>query len=139
MYSTQCFCYSMFHVFTLEKTGPMIRKSKQQIAEDNKTANITDLAKLRFKMLKPCEGVIEVVNCADQGRICTLKVSDFDSVQDAQAYGQLLVLAPQILRACLTDAGKLEQVVGRYKKYRVEKEKQKKYRRYTAKKRTAEP
>jgi hypothetical protein len=72
----------------------MTRKSKQLKAEENKTIAMTDLVGLRFKMLKPCDGVIEVVNSQDQGRICTLKLSDFGSVQDAQVYGQLLVLAP---------------------------------------------
>jgi hypothetical protein len=106
----------------------MIRKSKQRKAEENKTAVITDLAKLRFKMLQPYEGIIEVVNSSDHGRICSLRVSDFASVEDAQVYGQLLVLAPQLLSAALNDAEKLMEVVQRFKNYRAQMEKKKQKR-----------
>jgi hypothetical protein len=115
---------------------PMIRKSKQRRAEENKTASITGLATLRFKMLKPYEGIIELVNSSDQGRICSLRVSDFASVEDAQVYGQLMVMAPQLLSAALNDAEELLQVVKRFKQYRALMEK-KKQKRAVSKKRNS--
>lgn len=92
----------------------MTAKSKQLKAEENKTISITELTRLRFKTLKPYKGVIEVANCADMGRVCSLQISDFKSITDAQVYAQLLVLAPQLLGAYLSDAEKLEQIVNRF-------------------------
>lgn len=94
----------------------MTTQSKQLKAEENKTISITELTRLRFKMLKPYKGIIEIANCADMGRVCMLRVSDFKSVADAQVYAQLLVLPPQLLGAYLSDAEKLEQVVRRFEK-----------------------
>jgi hypothetical protein len=94
----------------------MTVKSKQLKAEENKTISITELTRLRFNSLKPYKGIIEVVNCADMGRVCILRVSDFVSAENAHVYAQLLVLAPQLLGAYLGDPKKLEQVVKRFEK-----------------------
>jgi hypothetical protein len=105
----------------------MTVKSKQLKAEENKTISITELTLLRFKTLKPYKGIIEVVNCADMGRVCMLRVSDFVSVSNAQVYAQLLVLAPQLLGAYLGDPKKLEQVVKRFeKRFKIMKSTQRK-------------
>lgn len=94
----------------------MAMKSKQRRAEENKTISIAELTRLKFKMLKPADGMIEIVNWQDMGRVCVLQVSDFKSLADAQVYAQLLILAPQLLAAYLSDAEKLEQVVKRFEK-----------------------
>ena len=94
----------------------MNQKSKQLRAEENKTIRITELIGLRFKAMKPENGIIEIANRADQGRVCTLKVSDFKSMEDAKVYAQLLVLAPQLLGEYLSDVDRLEQSVRRFEK-----------------------
>jgi hypothetical protein len=98
------------------ETDDMTTKSKQLKAEESKTISITELTRLRFKTLKPYKGIIEVVNCVDMGRVCSLRVNDFKSIADAHVYAQLLVLAPQLLGAYLNDAEKLEQVVKRFER-----------------------
>jgi hypothetical protein len=94
----------------------MSPQSKQFEAEENKTISITEVRKLHFKILKPGKDVIEIVNQADNGRVCTLKISDFRSATDARIYAELLRLAPALLNEYLTDAKKLGQVVNRLEK-----------------------
>lgn len=76
----------------------MTRKSKYRKAGDNETIAITDLATMRFKMLKPRDGIIEIVNSLGHGRICALKISDFRSRKEAELIAGLLRLAPELLQ-----------------------------------------
>lgn len=99
-----------------QKQHTMNYKSKQSQAEGNKTISITEITKLRFKVLKPDKGCIELVNDADQGRICTLKISDFRSIGDAKVYADLLRLAPELLNEYISDTKTLEEVVERLEK-----------------------
>lgn len=94
----------------------MNTKSKQARAEEKKTISITEVSKLQFKVLKPDKGCIELVNIADQGRVCTLKISDFNSPEDAKVYAELLRLAPELLNEYICDTKTLEEVVKRLKK-----------------------
>lgn len=94
----------------------MTVKSKQCQAEEIKTISITELTQLRFRVLNASRGVIEIVNCQDMGRVCSVRLTDFKSVSDAQVYAQLLVLAPKLLAAYLSDPEKLKQVVKRFEK-----------------------
>ncbi|MEO5643962.1 MAG: hypothetical protein ABIQ40_20290 [Bacteroidia bacterium] len=94
----------------------MSHKSKQSKAEETKTISITELTKLRFKVLKPDKGCIELVNAVDQGRVCTLKISDFKSAEDAKVYAELLRLTPELLNEYISDTKTLEEVVKRLKK-----------------------
>ena len=73
----------------------MPQTSKQSESEEQKTISITETRKLRLEVLKPINGKIEIVNTADQGRVCTLTISDFKSLKDAEAYADLLKLAPK--------------------------------------------
>ncbi|MEO5645224.1 MAG: hypothetical protein ABIS12_18020 [Bacteroidia bacterium] len=91
----------------------MKKGSKQFQKEENKTISITEVRKLRFKVLKPNKGEIEIVNHADNGRVCKLLISDFRSVSDANVYAELLKLAPELLNEYMNDTKKLEQVVAR--------------------------
>ncbi len=102
-----------------------MKKSRQFQAEKEKTISVTEVKELRFKIHKPDKGLIEIVNCADYGRICTLRISDFLSVSDAQVYAELIKLAPELLRDYLTDAKTLQEVVSRLQK-KVEQQKEKK-------------
>lgn len=81
----------------------MSLKSKQGRLEEIKTISIAELTQLKFRILKPAKGQIEIVNAADMGRICTLRISDFRSTSDARIYAQLLVLAPLLLDENGTD------------------------------------
>ena len=90
--------------------------SKQSQAEENKTISITEVRELRFIVLKPNKRIIEIVNKADNGRVCTLRVSDFRSKGDAEVYAELLRLAPELLNEYLSNTKTLEQVVGRLEK-----------------------
>src|SRR5215218_8296573 len=103
-----------------------MEKSRQSQSEEQKTINITEARKLRLKILKPDKGLIEIVNSKDNGRVCTLRVEDFRSVDDALVYAELLKLAPQLLDNYLSDAKTLEEVVTRLdKKIALAKEKNK--------------
>jgi hypothetical protein len=91
-------------------------KSKQFQAEVDKTISITEVRELRLKVLKPQKGVIEIINQADNGRVCTLRIDDFRSLNDAKIYAELLRLAPELLNEYITDAKNLERVVTRLEK-----------------------
>ena len=91
-------------------------KSRQFQSEEQKTISIIEARKLRLKILKSNKGLIEIVNSKDNGRVCTLRVDDFRSVDDALVYAELLKLAPQLLDNYLSDAKTLEEVVGRLNK-----------------------
>lgn len=101
-----------------------IKMSKQSQAEENKTISITEVLELSFMVLKPNKRLIEIVNKADNGRVCTLRVSDFRSKGDAEVYAELIRLAPELLNEYLSNTKTLEQVVGRLEK-RVAKMKRK--------------
>lgn len=102
----------------------MNQKSRQFQTEENKTISITEIRELSFKVLKPQKGIIEIVNDADHGRVCTLRVADFRSAEDAKVYAELLRLAPELLNEYLTDAKNLGQVINRLEK-KVAKTKEK--------------
>lgn len=91
-------------------------KSKRFPAEDEKTISITETRKLRLQVLQPAKGIIEIVNVADQGRVCSLRTSDFKSAEDALAYAELLRLAPELLDDYLSDAKSLKEVLERLEK-----------------------
>ena len=99
-------------------------KSRQFQSEEQKTISITEARKLRLKILMPDKGLIEIVNSHDNGRVCTLRVKDFRSVDDALVYAELLKLAPQLLDNYLSDAKTLGEVVGRLHK-KIERIKEK--------------
>lgn len=106
-----------FHFWgAIKKQYLMTHKSKQAQAEETKTISITEITQLQFKVLKPDKGIIELVNTADQGRVCSLKISDFRSTQDAKIYAELLRLAPELLNEYICNTKTMEQVVGRLKK-----------------------
>lgn len=90
--------------------------SKQFQAEEDKTISITEVRELRFIVLKPNKQIIEIANKADNGRVCTLRISDFRSKGDAEVYAELLRLAPELLNEYLSNTKTLEQVVGRLEK-----------------------
>lgn len=94
----------------------MERKSRQSKAEQEKTISITEARKLRLKILKPHDGLIEIVNSKDNGRVCTLKIDDFNSLSDTEAYAELLKLAPELLDIYLSDAKTHAEVVVRFEK-----------------------
>lgn len=102
----------------------MNSKSRQLQTEENKTISITEIREISFKVLKPQKGVIEIVNAADNGRICTLRIKDFRSAEDAKVYAELLRLAPELLNEYLTNAKNLGQVINRLEK-KVAKRKEK--------------
>lgn len=108
-------------------------KSRQRRAEENKTPSLDTLARIKFRILPPFEGTIEIVNSDDMGRVCTLRISDFKSGQDAQLYAELLALGPRLMSACLSDVEQLGDVVKwferRAKSLKQGSRKQKKYRR----------
>ncbi|MDQ3110873.1 MAG: hypothetical protein M3R17_13350 [Bacteroidota bacterium] len=91
-------------------------KHKQPLAEEQKTISITETRKLRLQLVRPGKGIIEIVNSADQGRVCTLRAEDFRSIDDALIYAELLRLAPELLDDYLSDAKKLAQVLQRLDK-----------------------
>lgn len=90
--------------------------SKQSRAEQTKTISISEVRALHFKIVKPQKGIIEIVNCADQGRVCTLKTSDFKSKADAEIYAQLMVLAPMLLNEYVSKTKTLKEVIERLRK-----------------------
>ncbi len=91
----------------------MVFKSKQAKSEEQKTLSITETRKLRLAVLKPANGFIEIVNTADQGRVCFLRVKDFRSVDDAVIYAEVLRLAPELLDDYPGDTKRLVEVIGR--------------------------
>ncbi|CAN5548803.1 hypothetical protein BH11BAC2_BH11BAC2_06220 [soil metagenome] len=94
----------------------MAQKRKAVPADQRKTISIAATRKLRFKILKPQKGIIEIVNSADHGRVCTLRLSDFQSPEDAQVYAALIKLAPELLDDYLSDKKKLKEVLMRFNK-----------------------
>lgn len=87
----------------------MPTKSKQRRAEAFKTDSISKLADIRLKVLKTERGIIEIVNSADNGRVCSIKVSDFRSRRDAAIYAELFSLAPDLLHFKNTSITGLEE------------------------------
>jgi hypothetical protein len=87
--------------------------SNQFQAEDKKTISIIEVKELRLKVLDPYKGRIELVNATDNGRVCTLRISDFHSEEDARIYAELLRLAPELLNVYMSDAKKLAEVAER--------------------------
>lgn len=88
-------------------------RSKQTAAEEEKTISITEARKLRLAIVRPAKNIIELVNTADQGRVCTLKADDFRSMADALIYAELLRLAPELLDDYLSNAQTLAEVLHR--------------------------
>lgn len=88
--------------------------SNQFQAEEKKTISITEARELRLKVLEPYKGRIELINEADNGRVCTLRISDFQSKEDARVYAELLRLAPELLDVYMSDAKKLTEVAERF-------------------------
>jgi hypothetical protein len=90
----------------------MENKSRQSKAEEEKTISlkITGLRQLHFGVLEPNNGLIDIVNTLDNGRVCTLRIDDFNSLGDAKAYAEILRIAPEILDHYLADAKTLEAV-----------------------------
>ncbi len=91
-------------------------KSKQQKTEDQKTISISETRNLRLQVVRPAKGIVELVNSADHGRVCTLRTDDFLSVNDALVYAELLRLAPELLDDYLADTKKLNEVLARLEK-----------------------
>jgi hypothetical protein len=93
----------------------MTKKSRQAQIESEKTVSlkVTGLKKLQFEILEPNNGVIDIVNTLDNGRVCSLRIEDFDSLGDAKAYAEVIKLAPDLLALYLPTAKNLEQVIGR--------------------------
>lgn len=93
----------------------MKNKSRQSKAEDEKTVSlkITGLRQLRFAVLEPSNGIIDIVNTLDNGRICSLRIDDFNSVGDAQAYAEVIRVAPELLDHYLADHETLKKVLKR--------------------------
>ncbi|CAN5892438.1 hypothetical protein BH11BAC7_BH11BAC7_21770 [soil metagenome] len=96
----------------------MKNKSRQSKAEEEKTVSlkITGLRQLRFAVLEPANGVIEIINALDNGRVCSLRIDDFNSLGDALAYAEIIRVAPELLGHYLADAKNHKEVVGRIKK-----------------------
>lgn len=96
----------------------MENKSRQSQAEEEKTISlkITGLKQLRFAVLKPNNGLIDIVNTLDNGRVCTLRIDDFNSLGDAQAYAEVIRVAPELLDHYITDHETLKEVLGRMEK-----------------------
>jgi hypothetical protein len=90
----------------------MVNKSKQSQAESEKTVSlkITGLKQLRFAVLEPLNGIIDIVNTLDNGRVCSLKVDDFNSLGDAKAYAEVIRVAPDLLNHYLGDAKTVKEV-----------------------------
>ncbi|MEO5644138.1 MAG: hypothetical protein ABIQ40_04245 [Bacteroidia bacterium] len=91
----------------------MAPPSNQFQAEEKKTISITEARELRLKVLEPYKGRIELINAADNGRVCTLRISDFQSKEDTIIYAELLRLAPELLNVYLSDVKKLTEVAQR--------------------------
>lgn len=93
----------------------MEKKSRQSKAEKEKTVSlkITGLRQLRFAVLEPASGVIEIVNVLDNGRVCSLRIDDFNSLDDAQAYSEVIRVAPELLDHYLGDAKTVKDVEAR--------------------------
>ena len=100
-------------------------KSKQQKTEDQKTISIIETRKLRLQVVRPNKGIVELVNSADHGRVCTLRTDDFQSETDALVYAELLRLAPELLDNYLSDTKRLKEVLERLEK-NVDRAKRKK-------------
>jgi hypothetical protein len=96
----------------------MKNKSRQSKTEEEKTVSlkITGLKQLRFNVLEPANRVIEIVNSLDNGRVCSLRIDDFNSISDAEAYAEVIRIAPELLGHYLGDAKTLKGVLVRMKK-----------------------
>ena len=96
----------------------MANKSRQSQADEEKTISlkITGLRQLRFAVLEPHNGLIDVVNTLDNGRVCTLRVDDFNSLGDAKAYAEVIRVAPELLDHYIADHETLKEVLGRMEK-----------------------
>jgi hypothetical protein len=102
--------------FSCNQTYIPMPKRKQLLADEQKTVSIAETPMLRLLVVRPGKGIIELVNVADQGRVCTLRTGDFRSVKDALAYAELLRLAPELLEFYLSDTKRLEEVLARLEK-----------------------
>jgi hypothetical protein len=102
----------------LRKTNLMEKKSRQSKTEEEKTVSlkITGLRKLRFEVLEPTNGIIDIVNALDNGRVCSLRIEDFNSLGDAQAYAEVIRVAPELLNHYLGNAKTVKEVEIRMKK-----------------------
>lgn len=91
------------------------KKSRQHRAESKRTPSIKEIRGLRFRAYPPDtdDGIIEIVNAADGGRVCVLYLEDFNSVEDAVVYSNLLALAPLLLDSYMNDHSKLAVTVKR--------------------------
>ncbi|CAN5909274.1 hypothetical protein BH11BAC7_BH11BAC7_05610 [soil metagenome] len=96
----------------------MEKKSRQSKAEEEKTVSlkITGLRQLRFAVLEPANGVIEIINALDNGRVCSLRIDDFNSLGDAEAYVEVIRVAPELLELYLGDAKTVKEVEVRIEK-----------------------
>ena len=94
------------------------KKTRQFKAESTRTVSITEIRGLRFKAFPPdsSEGIIEVSNTGDNGRVCVLFLEDFRSVEDAIAYAKLIALAPLLLDTYMNDHQKFQLTVQRFEK-----------------------
>lgn len=109
------------------------KKTMQFKAESKRTVSIKEIRGLRFKAYPPDQddGIIEVANVSDQGRVCVLFVEDFRSVEDAKVYANLLALAPLLLDTYIHDHSKFQLTVQRFEKIlaRVQRAKRMRMRR----------
>ena len=94
----------------------MAKSKSHKTNEEVKTISINETRKLRLQVVRPAKGIVEIINTADQGRVCTLNTDDFRSLQDALVYAELLRLAPELLDNYLSDAKNLTQVLQRLEK-----------------------
>lgn len=92
-----------------------MKKSRQSKTEDEKTVSlkITGLRQLRFAVLEPSNGIIDIINTLDNGRVCSLGIDDFNSIGDAQAYAEVIRVAPELLDHYLADHETLKEVLKR--------------------------
>ena len=96
----------------------MTKKSRQSQVESEKTVSlkITGLRKLRFEVLEPTNGIIDIINTLDRGRVCSLRIDDFNSLGDAKAYAEVIRVAPDLLNHYLGDAKTVKEVEVRMEK-----------------------
>lgn len=94
------------------------KQTRQSKAESVRTASIQEIRGLRFKALPPdsTEGIIEVSNAADNGRVSVLFLEDFRSVEDAIVYAKLIALAPLLLDTYMHNNQQFRLTVQRFEK-----------------------